>query len=220
MWGVLKMASIERTAYPKLKINISQKELNKNYNLLLPEIEHAYSSVKSEDFVISYLTHLKCFQNLGYFPSEDEIPNVIVKHITNQLNVKKTIDNIKYKRKGTLYKHHVLIRKYLKINKYDNNAEKLLIDTVKKNSYTMDNPADLINSAIDILVKNHYELPAYSHIDRLTLEIRAKVLNEIFESTLREISDGAKKSLDSILEVDRRTSTIHVKMGHKTLFTN
>jgi hypothetical protein len=89
------MASIERTAYTQLKINISQKELSKKYNLLLSEIENAYSSVKSEDFVVSYLTHLKCFQNLGYFPSEDEIPNIIVKHIANQLNVKKTIDDYK-----------------------------------------------------------------------------------------------------------------------------
>jgi len=52
------MASIERTAYPKLKINISQKELINYYNLLLPEIEHAYSFLKNKDFVIRVFLHV------------------------------------------------------------------------------------------------------------------------------------------------------------------
>lgn len=196
------MASIDRTAYPKLKINISQKELRDKYSLLLPEIEHTYSSLKGKEYVINYLTLLKCFQNLGYFPSEDEIPSIIIKHIANQLNFKESIDNIRYKRKGTLYKHHASIRDFLKIKQYDKEAQKLLIDTVTKNSYIMHNPSDLINSAIDILVKNNYELPAYSHIDRLTLKIRAKVLNEIFERTLEVVTNETKDLLDNILEVN------------------
>ena len=40
------MASIERTAYPLLKNNISQKELEKKYILLLHEINHAHSGGK------------------------------------------------------------------------------------------------------------------------------------------------------------------------------
>lgn len=196
------MASIERTAYPKLKVNISQKELHEKYSLLLPEIQNAYSSVKSDDFVVRYLTLLKCFQHLGYFPDEDEIPSIIVKHIANQLSLKKSIDNVKYTRKGTLYKHHALIRDFLKVKQYDKHAQELLINVVTKNSYTMDNPADLINSAIDVLIKNSYELPAYYHIDKLTLEIRTQVLNEILKTVSETLSEETKETLDNLLKVD------------------
>ncbi|KNY27629.1 hypothetical protein Bccel_2900 [Pseudobacteroides cellulosolvens ATCC 35603 = DSM 2933] len=42
------MVSIERTAYARLKNNISQKELTEKYTLLLNEIRHAYSVVRGD----------------------------------------------------------------------------------------------------------------------------------------------------------------------------
>ena len=34
------------------------------------------------------------------------------------------------------------------------------------------NPADLLNAAIEELVRAHYELPAFSTLDRLTAHLR------------------------------------------------
>jgi hypothetical protein len=39
----------------------------------------------------------------------------------------------------------------------------------------MDNPADLINAAIDELIKQRYELPAFSTLDRLVGRVRTLV---------------------------------------------
>lgn len=196
------MASIERTAYPKLKNSISQKELQKKYTLSLDEISQAYSVVRGDNAVISYLTLLKCFQSIGYFPSINEIPEMIIRHIVQQLNIEYKSQRLEYKRKGTLYLHHKSIREYLNIKQYDLQAKNMVEETIQRNTYTMEDPADLINSAIDTLVKNNYELPAYSYLDRITMEIRTKVHNDICTNVLNRTTAEQKRILDTLLEVD------------------
>ena len=151
------MASIERTAYPKLKNCISQKELNDKYTPLLNEKNQAYNAAKGDIFVIGYLALLKCFQNLGYFLPLEKIPETIIKHIKQHLRVEYPSNKIEYKSKTTLYLHHKSIREYLNIKQYDDEARKMLVETILRNSYIMENPADLINSAIDILIKNNQQ---------------------------------------------------------------
>jgi Domain of unknown function (DUF4158) len=218
------MALIERTAYPRLKNNISRKELKDKYTLLLHEISHAYSVVRGEPSVISYLLLLKCFQNLGYFPHIDEIPDIIVKQIKNQLNIDHQSNTIEHKSKNTVYTHHKSIRAYLNIKQYDDKAREMIEEAIFKNAYTMENPADLINSAIDILVKNNYELPAYSYLDKTTLEIRASVHNSIFETVSEFITDEQKKILDMLLEVSNEKNFSDLKYlkepAKKTSFNN
>ncbi|QCH29399.1 DUF4158 domain-containing protein [Clostridium tyrobutyricum] len=67
------MATIERTAYPRFKKNISKKELIKIYNLNSEEIEIAHRSAKGELQVTNFILLLKSFQRLGYFPKINEI---------------------------------------------------------------------------------------------------------------------------------------------------
>jgi TnpA family transposase len=195
------MASIERTAYPRLKDNTSQKELCERYTLSLDEISQAYSAVRGDIAAINYLVLLKCFQNVGYFPSVDKIPEIIIRYIQKQINVEHQLNKIEYNRVATLYSHHKSIREYLNVKQYDDIARKMVIDVVSKNSYVMENPADLINSAIDVLIKNNYELPAFSHLDKITLEVRASIHNSIFEAVFMQTKREKKKVLDTLLEV-------------------
>lgn len=65
------MASMARTAYPRFKNNISQKELKEKDTLLLYEISHTCSVVRGDSSAITSLVILKCFQNINYFPSID-----------------------------------------------------------------------------------------------------------------------------------------------------
>jgi TnpA family transposase len=195
------MASIERTAYPRLRSNISRKELNDKYTPLLHEKNQAYQAAKGDKFVVGYLVLLKCFQNIGYFLSLNEIPDIIIEHIKQHLNIKYPFSEIEYKSKTTLYLHHKSIRKYLNVKQYDDSARKIVIDVVSKNAYVMENPADLINSAIDVLIKNNYELPAFSYLDKITLEVRASIHSGIFESVFSRMTSEQKKVLDTLLEV-------------------
>jgi hypothetical protein len=64
----------------------------------------------------------------------------------------------------------------------------------------MDNPADIINAAIDELVKQRYELPAFSSLDRLVKRVRALVYGRIFRMVSTRISPEAQQLFETLLD--------------------
>ena len=67
------MASLERTAYPKLPAHLSTKELHQCYSLSEFELEWLSRTAKSPALTIGLAVLLKTFQQLHYFPSLEEI---------------------------------------------------------------------------------------------------------------------------------------------------
>lgn len=65
----------------------------------------------------------------------------------------------------------------------------------------MDNPADLINVAIEELVRQRIELPAFSTLDRLSRRIRTLVNGRFFTTVMERLSDAECGQLDALLEV-------------------
>ena len=65
---------------------------------------------------------------------------------------------------------------------------------------TMDYPADLINVAIEALVKAHYELPAFSTLDRLAGNIRSIVNTRLFQQVASSLSTLEQTYLDRLLQ--------------------
>ena len=66
------------------------------------------------------------------------------------------------------------------VKPYDKNAQKLIAILVAAEAEVKDHPADLINVAIEELVKQRYELPAFSTLDRLIGHVRSLVNNRLF----------------------------------------
>ena len=52
----------------------------------------------------------------------------------------------------------------------------------------MNNPADIINAAIETLLNEHCELPAFSTLDRMTRRIRTLVNGGIYQRILARLS--------------------------------
>ncbi len=75
------MASIERTAYPRLKRQASARELRDVFTPSPDEIEWARGLTRSEEHLLAVVVLLKCFQRLGYFPALTEVPAVVVDHV-------------------------------------------------------------------------------------------------------------------------------------------
>jgi len=67
---------------------------------------------------------------------------------------------------------------YLKVKQYDKAGQRLIAALVAEATEVKDHPADLINVAIEELVKR-YELPAFSTLDRLIRHIRS-IVNRLF----------------------------------------
>ena len=63
----------------------------------------------------------------------------------------------------------------------------------------MEHPADLINVAVEELVKERYELPAFSTLDRLVGHIRTVVNNRLFGRIVKAMTPAQRELIDRLI---------------------
>ena len=81
------MASINRTAYPRLKQKLSEAELETQYAPTDDEVRLVHCTTKGKSPHLTFLTMLKARQNLGYFTALHQIPDSIVRYLAETLNL-------------------------------------------------------------------------------------------------------------------------------------
>jgi TnpA family transposase len=197
------MAAIERTAYPRFKRNPSTRDLSELHTPTEEEVAFARKYARSETHLLALITLLKSFQRLGYFPKLEEVPPSIVSHLRSCLHLGPEVAP-GYEETRTLYRHHRAIRDFLSVKAYGKEARRLAIKAVFDAAQTMDNPADLINVALETLVKERFELPAFSTLDRLVRRVRAVVNRRFWNTVLSRLAEEARARLDALLVIDPR----------------
>jgi Tn3 transposase DDE domain len=80
-----------------------------------------------------------------------------------------------------MYKYHAAIRTHLKINGDIKQIRHIALKAISEVVLVMDDPADLINVAIETLVKENCELPAFSTLDILVRRLRNLAHQRIFQ---------------------------------------
>ncbi len=106
--------------------------------------------------MLGFLVHLKVFQRLGYAVAKNEIPASIVDHIAARATLLLSPhDLVGYDDSGTRRRHLPLIREALEIQPYDPPAQKAFLRAIVEAARTKDNLADLINVALEELVRCH-----------------------------------------------------------------
>lgn len=125
---------------------------------------------------------LKSFQRLGYFTYPELVPIPIIRHLRKCLNFDSGVSAIPSKRSRSYYQD--AIRTYLRVSSYDKKAQKLAAIALAGAAQIQDHPADLINVAIEELVKERYELPAFSSLDRLVGHIRTLTNRRLFKRVI------------------------------------
>ena len=193
------MTSIERTAYPRFKRQLTTKELTDIYTPTKSEIAFAYATATGERNILNLLVILKSFQRLGYFPSLTDIPLKIINHIRNHL--KFAIDIVlSYENSKTMYRHRTAIREYLQVKSFNQTARHLAVSAVNESAQVMDNPADLMNVVIAELIKNRYELPGFNTLNRLVRRVRNIVNQNLFNLILGRLSNDYQQRLLDLLD--------------------
>ena len=197
------MASIERTAYPRFKLSLSTHELVDLYTPTLEELAFAQRQTPSPARQFSVLVLLKAFQRLGYFPKLTEVPPAILTHIGGCLHLRRTGAEQEFAPR-TLNRYRGAIRAYLHVTVYEKAARHLAVRAVYDAAQTMDNPADLINVALETLIKERYELPAFSTLDRLVRRVRTLVNYHFFLTVFHRLSAADRERFDALLTADPR----------------
>ncbi len=194
------MTSIDRTIYRRMKRSYTTKELIEAYTPTEEERSFVSTMTRTVQNQLNLMLWIKLFPCLGYFPALDEIPAALVDHIRKALDL--AADVVPgYDHDRTLYRHHQLVREYYQIVPYGKEARRAVLRTLLRSVRTMDNPADMLNAAIDELIKQRYELPAFSTLDRLTGRVRALVYGRICRAVQRRMTAEIQHGLETLFEV-------------------
>jgi TnpA family transposase len=209
------VTAIERTAYPRFKKNLSTRELQTIYTPTPEEMAFVRHRNYDPQAQLNLMVSLKCFQRLGYFPAADDIPQAIIDHLRLTLQLPPDLQ-YGYQVRRTRYRHHTLIQNYLQVTDYASGGEAVVTATVMAMAPQMGDPADLINVAIEELIRQRFELPAFSTLNHLVQRLRVEINEQIYAMVSDRLSPTVQDRLDQLLllsDSDMRTPFTQLKQA-------
>ncbi|HHX8417257.1 TPA: Tn3 family transposase [Legionella pneumophila] len=195
------MTATHETAYPRLKPNPTPDELEKNFKptheeIILMEEETHYSSAANK---LGFMVILKCFQCLGYVINLANVPETIIAYIRLAIAVSEEVDLANYS-PSTKTRHRKTILKYLNISDASKKQREHMKDSALKSASFKESLADIINDMIETLVKERFELPGFSTLERLARAARVLVNARLYEQITHDINDESKIFLDTLFD--------------------
>jgi hypothetical protein len=160
--------TIQETAYPRLRNNVTPKELAAIYTPTPEELALAQQFTANGSATrLGFLVLLKTFQRLGYATSIQAVPTRITQHIAAVSHLSSVFGDLdSYDDSATRKRHLVLIREYLQLHPHRQAATAVMMEALRQAALTKQDLADLMNVAIEELVRQRFELPAFSTLKR------------------------------------------------------
>ncbi len=193
------MTSIERTAYPRFGRLVTARELGE----LSPtpdEVAWARGLTRSDGHLLALVVSLKCFQRLGYFPRRERVPEVVVDHIRRHLELSPaTMPEPGSERTAKLQRE--LVRECVGVLFDPERARQVASGAIREAAEVKNHPPDLINVALELLVKESLELPGYSTLDEMATRIRHEVNSAIFARIVGRMTETERAGVDALLHV-------------------
>ena len=193
------MTAIDRTAYPRPGPRLTREELSARYALTEADLAFIRMSARGEAGRVMLATLLKARQNLGRFPTLDEVHTDTVTHMASQLGLTTPIRLDQVDTTKSFYRYQTAVRKHLSVAPYGDTAEELVTKTTLETAETMSDPADLINRAVEALQAGSMDLPAFSTLDRLVNRLRAEVHAQIYNRVAARVTVEHAAVLDALL---------------------
>lgn len=197
------MPALKETAYPYFPKNIKPEELNRIYTPTAKEIEYTKTFTRTKEARYCFLVLLKSFQRLGYFTRVLSVPKIILSHIAKTINCPNFKKALKNYDQSRLKRQHInKIRSLLKVKAYNNDARNCLRDAMEEASKSRQDLVDIINSGIEELIHDYYELPSFKTIEKEAKRSRAVSNRQIYQKIYDRISKKDRLRMDAILKVD------------------
>lgn len=193
------MTALDRTAYPRFKEPYTTTELDRLYTPTADEIIFVRESAYSDSQQLTMLVLLKCCQSLGYIPRLKTIPAQVGQHLRSYLGLQPDVP-LTFARTN-LTRDRQAIRAYLAVRRYSQGGRELVTSAVTEAAQTKSDPADLINLAIEVLVQQRYQLPAFSALDRQVNHVREQVHQQLYAQINARLTESQRQQLDALLRV-------------------
>jgi TnpA family transposase len=191
------MERISRIIYPAFPAPLTQPDIERYFAVDYSERTWALSVARRGPSLVALLAHLKVFLHLGRFLQLSELPRTGVAYIEKQLVVDVPA-NFDYDRR-TLYRHHRAIREYLHITPWGAKAREVAAQAIAQAAETRLDPVDLINAAIDALIRERCELPRLSTLRTLAATAHRSVNAAQWQEVYRRLTLQDRARLDDLL---------------------
>ncbi|MFE5549993.1 DUF4158 domain-containing protein [Streptomyces sp. NPDC056534] len=213
------MASVERTAYPRFKRIISERELAQFFTP--DEAEVVWARRRTHDrpeSLLALLVLLKSCARLGYFPSLDEVPALIAARARAAAGLAE--DVVPAAEERTVKRYRAWIREYLGLVHDPARAQEIAVGAMEEAAPVRASVVDLVSVALEELVRAGLELPGFSTLDRMAASVRTRVEGEICAGIAERVGpardrlagllvvpDGERRSpFDQVKEPGRRAT--------------
>jgi hypothetical protein len=174
------------------------------------EITWAGEVTNSDESLLGLVLALKCFQRMGRFPRDEEIPELVVDHVRRGLGLDAGVSAV-YGSDRTRRHHRGLVRKRVGVVHNPARAREVAAGAIREAAVKMNNPPDLINVALETLVSQSLELPGFTTLDEMAATIRAEVNREIVFGINDRITAMERAAL---------LATLHVwELDNESMFT-
>lgn len=197
------MPATHDTAYPRLKSSWTENELNTIFTPTAEEIELAHSLSPNTSLRIPFLVLLKTFSRVGYFLPLHKVPRQIAEHISLMYGVHyDAMEWEAYDASGSRYRHVARIREHIGVKSFDGTARSVLSSALRQAAQLREDVVDIINIAVEELIRLRYELPAFRTLRDEAQRVRAAVNREFFERVFQALGENRCRLIDHLLEVD------------------
>jgi TnpA family transposase len=198
------LASIDRTAYPRFKRVVSARELAEAFTPTPEEIAWARAKTQRDEHCLALVVRLKAYQRLGHFPKLDAVPAVVIDHVRAAIEIGEDVD-AETDASRTAKRHREFVRTYLGVKYEAAKVRAIAEKAIREAVQTKDNPADLINVALEELVRQRCELPGYTTLDAMTASIRTEVNGGFHTMVAARPDRAARAGVERLLLVDPAT---------------
>jgi Domain of unknown function (DUF4158) len=195
------VASIDRTAYPRFKRVVSAREVAESFTPSGDEIDWARTKTTTDGHLLALTVLLKSYQRLGYFPKLVDVPEPVVVHVRAVLGLAESVV-ASHDSDRTLWRHREFVRTRLGVVYEPARVRAVAEAAIRAAAQTKDNPADLINVALEELVRQSCELPGYTTLDAMTATIRTEVNTAFYTAVAARIGPPERARLARLLLVD------------------
>jgi uncharacterized protein YciI len=186
-----------RIVYPGLPDPLTEGDLARLFTVSAQEDHWARTVARKGPSLAVLLTHLKVFQHVGRFLPITELPAAAMSHIVAQARLEMSVDFGCDRR--TLYRHHRAIREFLQITPRGAKARAIASGAIATAAEARVDPADLINAAIDALIRERCELPMLSTLRELAATAHRLVNAAQWEQVHERLSEADRQELDALL---------------------
>jgi len=195
------VTSIGRTAYPGFKRVISAAELAEAFTPTTDEVSWARGRTQGETNLLALVVLLKAYQRLGYFPKLADAPTTVVDHLRDALGLGAGVVAA-HESQRTLRRHREFVRDRLGVVYLPGRAREVAETAIRQAVVAKDDPADLINVALEELVRARCELPGFTTLDKMVAAIRTETNLALYATVTARLDGNDRDRLAGLMWVD------------------